>query len=159
MPLAESRPAKQRSSESVPTFVELLRNILVVLLLMALLSWLLSLVRVTLAIRTVRGRKEDIFSTLAAILKDREFKVREADSTKDRIVTEGFLNVIDIMLYGLIGNRVVFRLREMANEEVQVWVYGYASFLFIRIGLRKAEQAQLIDEGKVNAVLDELTKG
>ncbi|MFQ5850531.1 MAG: hypothetical protein ACE5JU_08075 [Candidatus Binatia bacterium] len=82
--------------------------------------------------------------------------MKQADPLKGRVVTEVLVNVIDIVLYRLIGNRVVFQLRELMNQEIELRVYAYASFLFIRLGLRKSERAKVIDEGKVNIVLDEL---
>lgn len=141
------------------TTSELLRNILVVLLLISLLSWLLSLVKVTFAVRTIRREKKAVLENLLAILANHQFKIKEKDPARGRIVTEGLVNVIDLLAYGLIGNRVVFQLTELTGQEVQLRVYGKASFPFIRAGIRKSEQATLIDEKRINRVIDELMKG
>ena len=140
----------------MPTFFELIRNTLIVLVLMATASWLLSLVRVSLAVRHIPGKKEDIFDKLLVLLKKNKFSVKTIDATKGRIVTEGLVNIIDIVFYGLIGNRVVFQLTERMSREVQLRVYAYASFLSIRIHIRKSEQDKVIDELKINRVLDDL---
>lgn len=156
--LAEQYAVKQPPGEGMLTLPELFRNILIALLLMAAVSWLLSLIKVTFAIRKVPGRKNNIFSKLLAILKDKSFSIKATDPIKGRIVLEGLVNVIDIVVYGLIGNRVVFQVTEVNNQEVQLRVYGYAAFLFIKTGIRKSEQHKVIDEGKVNLILDELMR-
>lgn len=143
----------------MPGFVELLRNILIVLVLLAVLSWLLSLVRVNFAMQRIRGRKEEVFNRLLAILKDQQFDIKTADPVNSRIVTNGLVSIIDIVLYRLIGNRVVFQLREFPpQEEVQLRVYGYASFLFLKASIRRSERDKVIDGGKVERVLGALVR-
>lgn len=143
----------------MPGFSELLRNIFIVLLLIAALSWLLSLVRVKFAVKRIAGRKEEVFNRLLATLKHQQFDIKTVDPVNGRIVANGLVSIIDIVLYRLIGNRVVFRLRELpAQQEVELWVYGYASFLFLKASIRRSDRDKVIDGEKVEKVLDALVR-
>lgn len=126
---------------------------------MAALSWLLSLVRVNLAVKRIAGRKEEVFNRLLAILQDQQFDIKTVDPVNSRIVANGLVGIIDIVLYRLIGNRVVFQLREFpSQEDVQLRVYGYASFFFLKASIRRAERDKVIDGEKVERVLGALVK-
>ena len=141
----------------MPEFAELLRNILIVLALLAVLSWLLSLVRMNFAVRRIPGRKDEVFNRLLAILKDQQFDIKRADPVNSRIVTNGLVSIIDLVLYRLVGNRVVFQLRESpSQQEVQLRAYGYASFLFLKASIRRSDRDKVIDGAKVEKVLDAL---
>lgn len=140
----------------MPTFTEFLRNILVVLLILAALSWLLSFIRATFRAQRIPGRKEEVFNKLLTILKEQKFNIRAADPINGRIVTEALVTVIDIIFYRLIGNRVIFDLTELSNNHVQVKVYGHASFLFLKASIRKSDE--VVDEEKINRILADLMK-
>lgn len=139
-------------------FNELIRNVLIIVLVMIGLSWLISLIRVTLAVRQFPGGKQELFERLLAVLKDQDFAIKVVDPTKGRIVTEGLVNVIDVIVYGVIGNRIVFQLTELSAQEVQLRIRAHASFLFCKLGIRKSERDKVIDDERIGRVLNSLVR-
>ncbi len=152
----------------MPEFPQLVRAVLVFLLVLGIVTWLLSLVRANFSIRYLRGRKGELFSKMLAIVKDQQFNIKRIDPGRGRISTEGIVKITDLGLVQLWGNRLVFQVSQLADQEVQLRVYSYASFpflfygyvtfLFSRTSLMKSEQARLIEKEKIDRVIDEATR-
>lgn len=137
---------------------DLIRNLLIFVLIVTVLSCVISIIRVNLIIRNVRGRKGEIFEKLLEILRRNGFNLISVDPIKSRIVIESMLRVNDIELYPIWAKRVVFALTDLQSEEIQIRAYAYRLILFEQY-LRRSEQAMATNWRKIAAIVDELTSG
>ncbi len=150
----------------LPEFDQLVRALFLFLLLSGVTASLYSLMRVKFLIKYLPKGRNEVFDRLKAAVRDQEFTIKLIDDSKNRIVTEGIVHMVDLGFLQLWGNRVIFQVSEYVHQQVQLRAYanasflfffkGCATFLFSRIKLTRSEESRLITKEKIAAVVDEV---